>query len=118
MSDEIKPSDLNTGGLDPKVLSVLAYFLWLVGGIVLFATSKNPFVRFHAMQSILFSIVVAILEVLLIIFGFLFWFLLGVILYLVWAAVFAVWILLMIKAYQGERFKLPIIGQLASKLVQ
>ena len=116
MSDEIKPSDLNTTGLDPKVLAVIAYFLWLVGGIVLFATSKNQYVRFHAMQSILYGIVVAALEVLLIVFGFLFWFLLAVALWLIWAVIFAVWIILMIKAYQGEKFKLPIIGQLAEKL--
>jgi len=51
------------------------------------------------------------------IFGFFLWFLLAIVLYLAYAAVFALWILLMIKAYQGEKFKLPIIGQLAEKLV-
>lgn len=117
MSDEIKPSDLNTAGIDPKVLAVLSYFLWLIGGIVLFAVSKNQFVRFHAMQSIIFNIVVALLAAVLQIFGFLLWFLLGVVLWLAYMAIFAVWILLMIKAYQGEKFKLPIIGQLAEKLV-
>ena len=116
MADEIKPEDLNPSGLDPKVLAVLSYFLWLVGGIVLFAVSKNAYVRFHAMQSILFGISVAAIEVILIIFGFFLWFLLAVILWLVWAVIFATWIILMIKAYQGEKFKLPIIGQLAEKL--
>ena len=114
---EIDPMHLNRG-LDPKVLAVLAYFLWLVGGILFFATSKDSYVRFHAMQSILFNAVVAALYIFLTIFGFIFWFLTGVIAILLWAAIFAIWIVLMVKAYQGERFKLPIIGKLAEKLVQ
>jgi uncharacterized membrane protein len=32
-----------------------------------------------------------------------------------WIAAIVLWIILMVKAYQGERFKLPIAGDLAEK---
>ena len=104
--------------LDPKVSATLAYFLWLIGGIVFFVISKNPYVRFHAMQSILFNASVAVIYIFFMIFGFMFWILLGPLSYLLWMAGFAVWIILMIKAYQGEKFKLPIIGKYAEKLAK
>jgi uncharacterized membrane protein len=88
----------------------------LAGGIIFFTTSKDPYVRFHAMQSILFNAAIAVIYTAMMIIGFMLWFLLGPILYLLWAAAFGIWIILMIKAYQGEKFKLPYIGQLAEKL--
>ena len=124
MQDEQIPSQTPTqtpatsNSLDPKVTAMLAYLLWLLGGIVFFAISKDQYVRFHAAQSILLSIVVAILYVFMMIFGFMFWFLLGNVSIIIWTAIFAVWILLMIKAYQGIRFKLPIIGKIAEKFAR
>lgn len=101
--------------LDPKVIALLSYMLWLVGGIVFFATSRDSYVRYHAMQSILFSVFMLVIYIFLTIFSFMFWFLLPVIAITIWTAIFAAWVLLMIKAYQGQRFKLPIIGNLAEK---
>jgi uncharacterized membrane protein len=120
MSDEIiepKPNKDNTS-LDPKVIATLAYFLFIVSGIILFSTSKDRFVRFHAMQSILFTGLIAILYVFFTIFGMLFWILLAPISLLTWAVIFATWIVLMIKAYQNEYFKLPFIGKLAEKFIR
>ena len=68
MPDEEKPSS-SGGELDPKVAALLAYLLTLVGGIVFYAISKDPFVRFHAMQSILLTVAFAILWVVLFIIG-------------------------------------------------
>lgn len=119
MSDEA-PQPAPTGGsssatgLDPKVSSLLAYLLGIVGGIVFYAISKDGYVRFHSMQSILLSVAMAVVYVGLMILSFVipFFLVLG---WLVGLGFFALWILLMIKAYQGERFKLPLIGQMAEK---
>ncbi|MEI6039980.1 MAG: DUF4870 domain-containing protein [Candidatus Berkelbacteria bacterium] len=104
--------------LSPNVAAALCYFLWMVGGIVFYLTSKNEYVRFHAMQSLLFSAAIAVIYVFLMVFGFMLWFLLGIVSILIYTAVFAVWLLLMIKAYQGEKFKLPYLGQMAEKLIK
>jgi len=111
--NEQKPTSSDTG-LDPKVSSLLAYLLGIVGGIVFYAISKDSYVRFHAMQSILFTIAMAVLYFVL--------FFLGLILPAIWIiswilylAIFALWILLLVKSYQGERYKLPIIGDMAEK---
>lgn len=108
----------SNNGLDPKVTALLSYLLWLVGGIVFYAISKDKYVKFHAAQSILFNLVVAIFYVFMMIFGFLFWYLFGVVSIIIWAVIFATWLLLMIKAYQGVKFKLPIIGNLAEKFAK
>jgi uncharacterized membrane protein len=42
---------------------------------------------------------------------------LGLLSFVVWLGGIAVWILLMVKAYNNERFKLPVIGDLAEKQV-
>jgi uncharacterized membrane protein len=101
--------------LEPNVAGALSYAFGWITGLVFFLIEKDDdFVRFHAKQSI---IVFGAITVLSIIFGILFlipfvgW-ILGT---LLWIATLVLWIFLMIKAYQGERFKLPIAGDLAEK---
>lgn len=110
--DQNKPS--SSTGLDPKVSSLLAYLLGIVGGIIFYSISKDSYVRFHSMQSIMLSVAVVVIYGLLGVLGFVipFLFMINWLLYL---AVTALWVLMMIKAYQGERFKLPIIGDMAEK---
>ncbi len=101
-------------GLDPKVASLLAYLLGIVGGIIFYSISKDSYVRFHSMQSILLCVGLFILYfaffILSLIIPFL-WF----ISWIIYVGVFALWIVVMIKAYQGERYKIPIIGDMAEK---
>ena len=105
------PSDL---GLDPKVSALLAYLLGIVGGIVFYVISKDSYVRFHAMQSILLWIAMAVIWIVFFIisipFSFLFF-----LDWLVYLAIFALWIVMMIKAYQGEKYKLPLLGDMAER---
>ena len=99
-------------GLTENVAGLLCYVLGWVSGIVfILIEQENKFVRFHAMQSI---IVFGVLTIASFILGwipfirtFLAWVisLLGV----------ALWIVLMIKAYQGTKYKLPWSGNLAEK---
>lgn len=114
--NEQKPesSPSSSAGLDPKVSALLCYLLGFVGGIVFYAISKDKFVRFHAMQSIMLSVAVAIVWVLIFAVSFVAPFLFFVT-WLVWLGVFALWIVMMIKSYGGEKFKLPIIGDMAEK---
>src|SRR6056297_3203204 len=89
-------------GLDENVAGALAYaFGWITGLIFLVMEKKSSFVRFHAMQSI---VVFLILQV----FGFL-----PLINLLVFPAGLILWVFLMVKAYQGDKYKLPIIGDFA-----
>lgn len=95
-----------------NMMGAVAYLLGFITGIViLLVEKKSRFVRFHAMQS---SILFGGLFILNIVLGFipLLGWLTGFILSL---AAFGLWILLMWKAFQGEMYKLPYIGDLAEK---
>jgi uncharacterized membrane protein len=106
-------TDRTSLGIDPNVAATLAYFLGWISGLFLLVTERqNRFVRFHALQSV---IVFGTLSVA--------WFLFLSIPLLGWLISFIlippisaiVWLLLMFKAYQGERFKLPFIGDIAEQ---
>jgi len=114
MADQPTPSSSSDTSLDPKVSALLAYLLTLVGGIVFYAISKDSYVRFHAMQSILFWIVSMIIYAILFAISFAIFYL-SFVSWIVEVGLFAVWVLLMIKAYQGEKYKLPLIGDMAEK---
>jgi uncharacterized membrane protein len=100
-------------GLKPSVAALIAYFgVWITGIIFLVLEKKSRFVKFHAAQS-------------LVTFGALF--VLGIILgsipyiwlldSLLGIFGFVLWILLMVKAYQGEMYKLPVAGDIAEGIV-
>lgn len=112
-------------GLEPNVAAALSYVLGIVTGVIFVALERDPFVRFHAFQSILLTVawiavwivlsvigavlaVVPILNILALIIGFLISLGLGL-------GGLLLWIVLMIKAYQGQRLKLPIIGPMAER---
>jgi uncharacterized membrane protein len=97
-------------GLEQNVAGLLCYVLgWITGIIFLVLEKDNKFVRFHAVQSI---VVFGAYTVLAIIFGwipFAGWILntiLGI-------AAFILWVILMVKAYQGQMYKLPVSGDIA-----
>lgn len=94
-------------GLDPNVAGLLCYLLhWVTGIIFLILEKDDKFVRFHAVQSI---ITFGLIFIIYIIFFWvpLFW--------ILWLLSFILWVVLMYKAYHGEKYKLPIIGDLAEK---
>ncbi|MFC1865296.1 DUF4870 domain-containing protein [Chloroflexota bacterium] len=101
-------------GLEENVAGLLCYVgLWVSGLIFMLIETENKFVRFHAAQSI---IVFGSLSVIGVVFGwipFFSWFM-GP---LVGALGFVLWIVLMVKAYQGILYKLPVAGDLAENWV-
>jgi uncharacterized membrane protein len=101
-------------GLDENVAGLLCYVLgWISGVVFLLIEPENKFVRFHALQSI---IVFGALTIVQIIVGWIPFF--GVVLVpIVGIIMFIMWIVLMVKAYQGTRYKVPWAGNLAEKWV-
>lgn len=114
MSEEKKSST----GLGSNVGGLLSYVLgWITGLIFFLIEEKDEFVRFHAMQSIIFF---GAITVVLIVLGFLQWIpyigiLFTVLESLVGLFAFVMWIVLMVKAYQGALFRLPVAGELAER---
>jgi len=99
-------------GLQENVAGLLCYtLLWVSGLIFYLIETDNKFVRFHAVQSM---IVFGFLNIAGIVFGWIPW--LGWIMgSFVGLLVFVLWIVLMVKAYQGTMYKLPVVGDLAEK---
>jgi uncharacterized membrane protein len=110
-----------TAGLDENVAGLLCYILGWVTGLIFFLIDKRPFVRFHAAQSIGMSIglfaIYVIIGVLFTMLHFMSMGFLALAIYpLLALLVFALWIFLMYKAYQHEKFMLPIIGPIAANM--
>jgi uncharacterized membrane protein len=110
--------------MDENVAGLLAYITFIPAIIFLVVEpyNRNRFVRFHAFQSLFFTAGVVVLEVMLAIVSIFLHILpvIGSIIALVlwpivWLGVFIAWLLLVIKAYQHQMFKLPFIGDLAEK---
>jgi uncharacterized membrane protein len=108
--------------LDENIAGALCYVLGFVTGIVFLIMEKNnKFVKFHAVQSIATFLPLMILGWILS--SFMFWSLqvmwyVGLISSLLFLIELILWLVLMIKAYQGEKFKLPIVGDIAEKQAQ
>jgi uncharacterized membrane protein len=111
-------------GISENVAGLLSYLVGWVTGIIFFLIDKRPFVRFHAAQSIvvfggLFAIRIALGAV----FGASFMMmgigsfgLVAALYGLIGLAALILWILLMVKAYQGEKFEVPIAAGIAHSL--
>ena len=117
--NEQYPPAMSQSGLSDNAAGGLAYVTIIPAIIFLVIApyNRNSYVRFHAWQSIFFTIACIVIDIAVGVvarmpfIGFMtlfIWPLLGL-LFLI------VWIILLIKAFNGERFKLPFIGDLAEK---
>jgi uncharacterized membrane protein len=115
------------GQMDEKVAGLLCYVLCWITGIIFYIIDKRSFVRFHAAQSVVVFGGIAILYIVLGMFvsASLFAggvagagsFSIGFLLYPILGLVgFVLWVLLMIKAYSGQKFRVPIAADLAEKI--
>ena len=130
-------------GMDPKIAAAISY-IWIVGLIFFFMEKENKFIRFHAMQSILFgianSVIMGVLAIIAFILTVVFTIggaaaatatgsgglgtIMGLFVWLIWLVFWLLGLVFLvglvfaaIKAYQGQKFKLPIIGNMAEKIV-
>jgi uncharacterized membrane protein len=121
-------SERSSTGLDANIAAALSYFFGLLSGAIFFAMeTESRFVKFHAMQSMLASVGAIVLWIVYMVI----WTLLvripflgiiaGLVGFLGWAVLvlglLALWLFCMFKAFQGDRFKLPFIGEIAEKQV-
>src|ERR1700723_52714 len=110
-------------GLAENVAGLLCYVAGWVTGLIFYLIDKRPFVRFHAAQSLVLfgGIVVAYILLGMIAAASIFggW-MLTLMSFLIYGVLgigsFILWVLCMVKAYQGQKFKLPVIGDLAEKM--
>ena len=96
-------------GLEENVAGLLCYVLgWITGILFLLLEKKNSFVRFHAVQSLVVFLGLTIISVVL---G---WIpILGAIVsFLIFIVGMILWVLLMVKAYQGEKYEIPVVWDL------
>ena len=105
-------------GMQPNIEAGLSYVLGWVTGLIFFLMEKqNRFVRFHAMQSILFFGGLTVIRIILSIIGA--FPILGFFTGPIWVAVGIIWlvgyIILLINGFQGKYFKLPIVGDYAER---
>jgi uncharacterized membrane protein len=106
-------------GLTDNVAGALAYVTIIPAIIflVLEPFNKRRFIRFHACQCLFFAAAWTVLWIGLSIIAhipFLGW--ATVVMWpLVSLAGFVIWLILVLKAYQGQMFKLPVIGDIAEQ---
>ncbi|KKU87369.1 MAG: hypothetical protein UY16_C0029G0008 [Candidatus Gottesmanbacteria bacterium GW2011_GWA2_47_9] len=93
-------------------MGAVSYLLGFVTGIIMLLVEKQSrFVRFHAMQSTMLFGGLFVVNIALGFIPILGW-LVGLILSFV---AFILWIILMWKAFQGEMYKVPYVGEMAEK---
>ena len=130
------PGQQSSTGMAPNVAAAISY-IWIVGLVLFFLEKTNNFIRFHAMQSVLYGIgwtivmiVLGILNTIIaIVFGVasaaagdpgIIGALIGLITMVIWLVIPLVYIggliLGAVKAYQNTKFKFPVIGNMAEKI--
>lgn len=111
-------------GLSDNAAGALAYFTIIPAIIFLVVDpfKNRRFVRFHSFQCLFLCAAAFVFWMVFAMLGMVLGFftggiLLGMLSFLVQIALFVVWLIVVIKAYQGQEFKLPVIGDLAAKQV-
>ncbi|MFZ7102914.1 MAG: DUF4870 domain-containing protein [Peptococcaceae bacterium] len=104
-----------TSGLQDNIAGLLSYLVGWITGLVLLLIDRRPFVRFHAIQSIITFGSLTVLNILIGLLPYSLWRMLHPITGIIYLAGLILWVLLMVKAYQGLRYKLPLIGEMAER---
>lgn len=105
------PVSPTTTGISDNVAGMLCYiFIAAIIFLLVEPYNRNRFIRFHAFQSILFTVAWVVLHSVWVVpfVGLFLW-------PVVQIGFLICWIVLLIKAYQGQMFKLPIIGDFAEQ---
>ncbi|CAN5821925.1 DUF4870 domain-containing protein [soil metagenome] len=120
-------------GLDANVAAALGYVIGILGLINFLIEKEKKFVKFHGIQSVVYLVgvgaVFTVLWIVLVVFGVILSAIsdvLGLLMWLINSVLFLAFILAMFgglfyaayKAYQGQMFKLPIVGNIAEKIVK
>jgi uncharacterized membrane protein len=100
-------------GLTDNAAGALAYVTVIPAIVFLLVEpySKNSYIRFHSWQSIFLGIAAFAIQVVLSVIPVIGWILIPFVL----IGFLVLWIIVLLKALKGQRFKLPFIGDLAEK---
>jgi uncharacterized membrane protein len=90
-----------------NIMAAVAYLLGFVSGIIIYLIEKDKpdrsrYVMFHAVQAIILGVV---------------WFIIAFIPIIGQLVIFISWVVMMYKAYSGEEYHLPVIGDYAEKYI-
>ena len=120
-------------GLDANLAAALGYIIGILGLVNFLIEKENKFVKFHGIQSVLYSvgigavftviwIVLIVLTIIMAAISEVLGALMGIVMTLLFLAFFVAMfgglIYAAYKAYQGQLFKLPIVGNFAAKIVK
>jgi uncharacterized membrane protein len=114
-------SEVHHAGLSDNAAGALAYLTFVPAILFLLIPpyNTNRYVRFHAWQSLMLNVSAVLISFLmsfaLVIFLVFEAELLVVFKQLVWLAWFVLWLMCFLKAINGQRFRLPILGELAER---
>lgn len=98
--------------LKKETAAAISYVLGPITGVIFLVIDDDKFVRFHAMQSIVFSFAAMIINAI-----FTLTVILGFFVPVLSILEFIVWLMLIYTASQGKKFELPIISKFSSKLI-
>jgi len=130
MSDRVADANRDTltgptsTGVEPRLSALLCYSAWWISGLIfLIVEQQHRAVRFHAAQSVVLfgalSLVIGLLSAgsvgMLVVSAAAFQ-AARLLVYLVWFAAVAIWLLLMLKTFQGETWRVPFASDLADRL--
>ncbi len=108
---EIEKTTNDIGVVKGNLVATLAYLGGILSAIFIILTVDNKFVRFHAIQSTITFVIIFVISMVVVSIPFVGW----MISPLIWLLGFILYIFLMYQAYKGEKFKLPVIGDIADR---
>ena len=113
--DLASPSRNKRAGLTESLVSIICYLgAFIAGTLVLKLSKQNAYIRFNAAQSTIFTTAVIVLALGLNVFP-----VIGSLLSLIVAiGGVGLWVIMIIKAYKHEDFRIPVISYWADKLVE
>lgn len=97
-------------GLPKNTAGALSYVLGPITGVIFLVLEKDPYVRFHAMQSVVVFVALFVVQWVLVL-----TIVLAALAPLITLLGFVLWLLLIYKAWQGEEWEVPMLGQYARK---
>jgi uncharacterized membrane protein len=107
----MEEKEKSSTGLEENVAGFFCYlFIFFTGIVFLVVEKKSSFVRFHAMQS-----TITFLGLFVIMGAISFIPIINLFIVPLWIMGLILWLILMVKALQGERYALPIVGKMAEE---
>ena len=103
----------STTGLKKETSAALSYLLGPITGVLFLVVDKDPFVQFHAMQSTVVLGGLVVLQWILALTIFL-----AFLVPILTIVIFILWLVLIYKAWQGDRWEVPVIGKFSTKMLK